>query len=61
MEPKHHTKTRLVLIENDLTYTVYLGENVEVSIKSDRELSKEEIEYFRKYPIKYLEGVSDDI
>ena len=33
MEPKHHKKTRLVLIENDLTYTAYLGKNVEVSIK----------------------------
>ena len=53
---KQHKRTRLVLVENDLTYTAYLGKNVEVSIKSDRELSKEEIEYFRKYPIKYIEG-----
>jgi len=55
MEPKQYKKTRLVLVENDLTYTAYLGKNVEVSIKSGRELSKEEIEYFRKYTIKYLE------
>ena len=56
MESKQHKRTRLVLVENDLTYTAYLGKNVEVSIKSDRELSKVEIEYFRKYPIKYIEG-----
>lgn len=52
--------TKLVKIDAKTgTHTAYDGKNAIAAVAFDRPLSAEEVEYLRKYPLKYVQALEE--